>query len=55
MHSVDYPIRLNMLEYMIKHVMFNCLLYNLSGYKACMSIYYKEWCQKDSQHPKDNI
>ncbi len=55
MHWVDYPIRLNLLEYLIKHVMFTCLPYNLNGYKMCMSRYYKEWWHKGSQHPKENI
>ncbi len=25
------------------------------GYKVSTSTYYKEWWQKDSQHPKENI
>jgi hypothetical protein len=34
MHWVDYPIILNLLEYLIKHVMFTYLPYNLNGYKC---------------------
>jgi hypothetical protein len=47
MHLVDYLIKLNLLEYLIKLVMLTYLPYNLSGHRMCMSIYYKEWCQKD--------
>jgi hypothetical protein len=39
MHWIDYPIRLNLLEYLNKLVMFTCLLYNLNGYKVCVNTY----------------
>jgi hypothetical protein len=39
MHWVDYPIILNMLEYLIKLVMLTYLPYNLNGYRMCMNTY----------------
>jgi len=39
MHLVDYPTTLNLLEYLIKHVMLTYLLYNPSGYKVYMNTY----------------
>jgi hypothetical protein len=33
------PIKLNLLEYLIKPMMFTYLPYNMSGYKVCMSTY----------------
>jgi hypothetical protein len=38
MHWVGYPIRLNLLEYLIKPMMFTCSHYNMSGYKMFMNI-----------------
>jgi hypothetical protein len=33
------PNHIELLEYLIKHVMLTCLPYNMNGYKMCMNIY----------------